>query len=217
MKTKLEISAEKHFDMPFKDIVNELHMKREISLNTLSKQSGISRQSLTNIARRLNLEVRSVSAAAKLTKNRGDRHFMFGKTKQNCTLAKKHSDRMKSFNPIHCPKAQNKRALSISKTFIKNILPQEKIFKDILESYGIDFEMQKALGKYNLDFFIPSLSLAIEIDSTDKWGKSRAIKAAKRDADILDAFAIPTLRISRNLLGDKLSIYYILKANNIVL
>ena len=122
-------------------------------MNALSKSCGVSRQTIKNLADRFGLDTRSVAEATKLTKNRGENHFLYGKTKNNCSIARAHSERMKLDNPIKNVEARNKRAVTISRTFSKNLLPQEKAFKKILSKYGVIFETQKAVGRFNLDFF----------------------------------------------------------------
>lgn len=208
--------AEQFFGMPFSEIINVLHLKEKISLNELSKRSGISRQSLAYSAKRLGLKIRSVQEATKLTPNKGDKHFAYGKRKEFDSFAKMHSDRMKKNNPIKNKISQEKRAKSMSRSLIKMNLPQENKFSEILNLNEVEYERQSAFGPYNLDFYLPSFNLAIEIDSTSKWGKKRKVAAKKRDSYMLTVHGIKTLRINKDMLYDSEFIINILKTNDII-
>ena len=215
--TKIEKQVLDFFKIPLEQVIKEMHFKKEISLNELSKMSGISRQSIKNCCDRLGIQTRSIKEATALTKNKGPNHFMWGKTKESCVLALASSNRMKKRNPIKNKNVAIKRANSISKTFSDNLLKQEIKFKNILDENGIKYEIQKPIDKYNLDFFIPDKNLGIEIDSTAKWGKQRKEKAKVRDDNLMKYFCIKTLRIDKRLLDKKSTIIDILKTNNIII
>lgn len=216
MKSELLIKLEKFFEMPLKDIIDKLHHDDKISVNELSKRSGITRQSITNFALKAGLKIRTVKEATRLTKNKGKKHFMWGKTKDNCDRCMTASLRMKANNPINSIEAATKRAVTISKTFRENLYIQEEIFKEILEKNKVKFEMQTPFGPYNLDFFIRDMDLAIEIDSTQNWWIDRKKAAKKRDKYMLKTHRIETLRIDKRLLANELVILNILYAYNVI-
>jgi len=216
MKDTVKNRVEKYFNMPFEKVISELHFKNGKSLNALSLECGESRQVISSITHRMGIKTRSHKDAVALTKNKGENHWNFGRDKNTCEFSKAHSERMTNKNAIRVKGAAEKRAVTISKTFVKKLLPQEKVFRDILLSVGVSFEMQRPVGKFNLDFFIPDLNLAIEIDSTDKWGVERRSFAEKRDAILLREFNIKTLRINKRFLSDSLYIRDVLYTNNII-
>lgn len=216
MKKTAKERVENYFQMPFEDIIKELHIKEKKSLEELSRQSGIARQTITNIAKRLGLRIRTIQEANKLTKNKGNKHWAYGKTKDNSDWAKSNSDRMKKSNPISNEDTQIKRAITMSKALKNRRLPQEIQAANIFTSFGIEFIEQYPVGPYNLDFYIKELNLAIEIDSTDKWGGGKKDKAIIRDEFLLNEFKIKTIRINKNWLSNRETILNILKANDII-
>ena len=67
--------------------------------------------------------------------------------------------------------------------------------------YGINFNRQKIIGNYIVDFYVPSLSLVIEIDGWSHRYKEEYDK--ERDNYLkalgLNIFKIPDIEIKRNL------------------
>ena len=67
--------------------------------------------------------------------------------------------------------------------------------------YGINFNRQKIIGSYIVDFYVPSLSLVIEIDGWSHRYKEEYDK--ERDNYLkaigLNIFKIPDIEIKRNL------------------
>ena len=206
---------ELHFKMSFKDIINNLHLKNKVSIKQLSLQSKVSRAVFQEHAKRLNLPLRSIQEANKLTLNKGINHWAFGKNKSNSLIHKAHSKRMREHNPMKQNSALIKMAKSNAIHFKNNPLPQELIFKNILKSFNIKHIFQYPINRYVIDFFIPKLNLCIEIDSTHKWGKTRRNKAAIKDK-FLSEKGFKILRICKKLLTDKSRIINILYTNNII-
>lgn len=206
---------EKYFKMPFEMVIKELHLKQKISLNELSKRCEINRNSITSIAKKNGLKTRSVKEATRLTKNKGENHWAYGKTKENCKAFKKHSDRMKQKNPSYNLEMLTKSAVKRAETFRKNPWPQEVMFENILKEHKVEYIFQYPIKSFIIDFFIEDISLCIEIDSVWKWGKIRRSHAEKKDK-ILKSLGYNVLRIDKRLLKDKKNILDILKANNVI-
>lgn len=217
MNTKQEakLRAEKYFGISFEEIVLVKHLKEKISLNELSKLCGVTRQSLANIAKRLGLKTRSIKESNVLTKNKGENHFNFGKTKENDEHCKRSSDRMKNKNPIRNPDTRAKASASLAEYFKKNPLKQEAAFSRILKSRDIDFAFQYPIGPYVVDFFIPEKNLCIEIDSCDKWDAKKRRRADLKDIE-LNNKGFTVVRINRHKVSKKDIILDILKSNNII-
>lgn len=206
---------ESYFGMELKTILEELHWKQQRSIKSLSDECKVSRDTFQKQAARLNLPLRNIVDATRLTKNKGKNHWAYGLRKETSAWAKAHSDRMKTNNPAKDIKVREKMSKSLSKTFLDKLLPQEIKFAEILKKHDIPFVMQVAFGSYILDFLIRDIDLCIEIDSTSKWGEEKHIAAKKRD-DVLMSKGIKTLRINKNKLDDELFINNILKSNDLI-
>jgi very-short-patch-repair endonuclease len=207
---------EAYFNMPFKDVINELHWKNGQSIKCLSDQCGISRDTFQRNAKRLKLKLRSHQKAIELdVPNRsGDKHWAYGLTKENSEWAKMHSDRMKINNPCRNPEILRKKQESTAEKYRNNMLPQEMSFADILNNHNVFHLPQYVIGSYIIDFYIPRLNLCIEIDSTYKWGNDRKIAAQKKDDYLIKERSFNVLRINKDFKIDR--ILNILKANNII-
>lgn len=206
---------EKHFKMPFKQVITDLHLSKQYSINKLSKLCRVCRFSITKLAEDFGLKTRNIKEATKLTKNKGSKHWAFGLTKNTSHLYKRHSIRMKNNNPVFNNDNLVKAAISLSTTFKNNPLPQETKFMQYLDLHKVKYIFQYPLNRYVMDFFIPSKNLFIEIDSTGKWGKSRRLKASKKDL-FISKLGFSVLRINKNLLSNNLYIRNILKTNNVI-
>lgn len=210
------LAIEAYFGMPFKNVINKLHWKEKRTLRTLSNECGISRDTFQRYAKRFGLKVMSHREAAFNKKGgKGDSHWAWGLRKENSAWAKASSDRMTDRNPCSQKDILTKKQASTAETYRKNPLPQEKKFAKILNANRVEYKDQYLIGTYIIDFFIPSLKLCIEIDSTFKWGKDRQNSASKKDA-YLSKFGFKILRINKAYLTNKSYILDILKTNNIV-
>lgn len=211
---KIEI-VESFFKMPFKRVIEELHWDKNISINTLGKQCGVSRQTLSTIAKSMGLEIKSPLLAIETYPRRKEDHWAFGLTKKTSRVHKEHSERMKRKNPTHNIDAASRAAEGRAKLFRENPLPQEVIFCDVLKGLGVPFDFQYPFKQYVLDFFLPNKNLCIEIDSTAHWGTKRKLDAKKRDS-ALAACGIRTVRIDKRKLSQRDFILNILKTNNVI-
>ncbi len=171
--------------MPFDKVIIDLHWNKKRSINSISKQCGVSHTAILRLCRLTSLKTRTHKEASSLNMN------------------------LK--NPSHCLNARNARAKTISKVFKIKELPQEEMFRKILTKMKIKFETQKAIGGYNIDFFLPDKNLCIEIDSTYKWGMDRKKAAAFRDKYILSK-GYKTIRLNKVWMNDLLNLIEVLYA-----
>jgi very-short-patch-repair endonuclease len=84
------------------------------------------------------------------------------------------SKRMKGKNPIHMPGVAERKAISCANTYRANPTEVEKVFVNWFESFDTDFEFQKPIGKYVIDFFFPKLNICLEIDGRGHHSRSNA-------------------------------------------
>ena len=205
---------EKYFGMNFEKILTKLHWESGLSLFELSIRCGISRDVMYKNAKRLGLKTMNRTESA-ISRKRHHKHWATGLNKENSEWARRSSDRLKENNPIKYKNAALKRAKTMSNVFSKKLWPQEIKFKAILDKHLVEYEMQKPIGPYNIDFFVSQLQLCIEIDSTSKWGKDRRIAATKKD-EFLTKKGFKILRINKNNLSDTSFINNVLQANNVI-
>ena len=185
-----------------------MHWKEKKSIKSLSDSCGISRDTFDKNAKTLDIKLRSIKDAAKITNNRGKKHWAFGLRKENSTWAKKHSVRMKKNNPCSNPETLRKKQETTANTYRKNPLEQEKIFGKILRNHNIKYEDQHPIGAYIIDFFIPNLNLCIEIDSTFKWGTERRRSASIKD-EYLTKLGFKILHRNRTGMHEAMAVGYI--------
>lgn len=202
---KLEI--ESFFKMPFDQIIKELHWNQRRSINSLSEESGISRYTLTTLAKNHKLKLRGNDR--KVTSGKGKNHWNYGNKDPD------QSNRMRINNP-----AKNiDVAIRITKTradyYRKNQWPQEIEFGKLLKKLGVVALEQHPIGIYTIDFYLEPMRIAIEIDSSDKWGAEKRLAAKKRDTS-LSEIGIKTIRINKRFVSDSDRIINILKTNNII-
>ena len=70
------------------------------------------------------------------------------------------------------PIVYNGKNIVLAKNLRKRATPQEKhLWYDFLNNYEIKFQRQKAIGEYIVDFYCPSLKIAIEIDGRQHYSK----------------------------------------------
>ena len=185
MQTKIE----NFFKMPFHKIIEELHIKQCRSVHSLGNEMGISHTPFVRLAKKYKLKLRNKSEASSLA--------------------------LKLKNPIHNPEIAAGKAKIMAEQYRNNPLPQEKLFAEILNQNNIEAIFQYPLDKYIIDYYIPSLNLCIEIDSTHKWGHHRRFKNREKDI-FLTKKGFKILRISKNWVEEASVIFNILNANNIV-
>ena len=88
----------------------------------------------------------------------------------------------------------NESLTEFAKELRKNMTPEEKhLWYDFLKLLPITVKRQYVVSNYILDFFIPSVNIAIELDGS-QHGEPEAKRADKeRDNDLL-SMGIKTLR-----------------------
>mgnify|MGYP001561183431 CR=1 FL=1 len=206
---------ESFYKMPIEKIILEIHWNGENSLESIAKKARVTRQAIKNYCDKSNIKVRSQKEALKISYTKGVNHWSYGMRKETSKIHAAHSERMTLNNPIKNTETQNKRAITIAKTFLEKMYPQELRFRDILNKLNIEYEMQKPIGPYNIDFYIPAENLCIEIDSTNKWGVARRKAATVKDL-FLSGLNYKILRINKEKLKDELFTFDVLNRYNIV-
>lgn len=104
----------------------------------------------------------------------------------------------KTNNPRLTPNAQSLR---------KQMTKQEKhLWYDFLKKLPIQVKRQKNIENYILDFYIPSVKIAIEIDGIQHTSEEGRIQDEKRDS-ILNSYGIRVLRFqNRDINNNFLSV-----------
>ena len=83
------------------------------------------------------------------------------------------------------PIVYNGKNIVLAKNLRKMATPQEKhLWYDFLKDYQIKSQRQKAIGEYIVDFYCPSLKLAIEIDGNQHYSKQGFEKDNLRTKEI---------------------------------
>jgi hypothetical protein len=157
MGTKQKLEA--FYKMPLEEIIRKIHWENKVSLNEISKYSGVIRQSIMYLCKSHNLELRSIREATRLTKNKGKNHWAWGQTKKTSKLFKRHSERMRNKNPVHNKAALIKITRTKALVYKNNPLTQEILFQKILEPYKVQFVFQYPITPYIIDFFYTQTKL----------------------------------------------------------
>lgn len=166
---------ENHFGMSFDQLIQKLHWGENRSIHSLAKECGLSHTPFIRLAKLTNLRLRTHKEASSLNMRINNAVTFFG--------------------------AAEKRAIKIKNTFVNNLLPQELVFKEILLKAGKVFEMQKPIGAYNVDFFVPDKNMCIEIDSSYKWGLDRKKAAFEKDKYLIEK-GYRVIRLNKAWLND---------------
>ena len=83
------------------------------------------------------------------------------------------------------PIIYNGKNIVLAKNLRKRATPQEKhLWYDFLKDYKIKFQRQKAIGEYIVDFYCPTLKIAIEIDGNQHYSKEGIEKDKIRTKEI---------------------------------
>ena len=83
------------------------------------------------------------------------------------------------------PIIYNGKNIVLAKNLRKRATPQEKhLWYDFLKDYKIKFQRQKAIGEYIVDFYCPTLKIAIEIDRNQHYSKEGIEKDRIRTEEI---------------------------------
>lgn len=207
---------ERKFQKSIDHIITEMHFKQGLSVLKISKQLGVSRDFIYTYAKRFSIQLRSRSEAALRTpENKGVNHWAYGLRKETSDWANRHSTRMKTNNPMNDPKTMKRLTISRAKTFALKQWPQERRFKNILDSFDIPYIAQHPIPPYTIDFYLCGNNLCIEIDSTAKWGKERRLHAQKKDL-FLYRLGYDVLRINKILLEDAEAIRKLLITKGVI-
>ena len=77
----------------------------------------------------------------------------------------------------------NKQLVSLAKQLRKEMTKEERhLWYDFLRTYPARFSRQKVLGKYIADFYSAEAKLVIELDGSQHYEHSNAVKDAERTA-----------------------------------
>lgn len=83
------------------------------------------------------------------------------------------------------PIIYNGKNVVLAKSLRKRATRQEKrLWYDFLKNYDVSFQRQKAIGDYIVDFYCPSLKIAIEIDGNQHYSKEGIEKDRIRTCEI---------------------------------
>lgn len=99
------------------------------------------------------------------------------------------------------PEVERRRMAATRETRQVSVGSHERTFADLLSEGGISFVQQYATGRYNLDFFLPELAIAVEICTnapSAQWGTERG---RRRLEHILDRWHLYEIRINHDTKG----------------
>lgn len=95
-------------------------------------------------------------------------------------------------------KLYSKSNIPLAKTLRKNMTPWErKLWYEFLSQYPVRFQRQKAIGDFIVDFYCAKAGLVIELDGSQHYNRSGAVKDAIR-TERLEEFGLTVLRIPNN-------------------
>ena len=94
------------------------------------------------------------------------------------------------------PMIYNGKNIVLAKNLRKRATPQEKhLWYDFFRNYEIRFQRQKAIGEYIVDFYCPTLKIAIEIDGIQHYSQE-GIEKDKIRTKYLNSIGIQVVRIT---------------------
>jgi very-short-patch-repair endonuclease len=101
------------------------------------------------------------------------------------------------------PIIYNGKNIVLAKNLRKRSTPQEKhLWYDFLKNYEVKFQRQKAIGEYIVDFYCPSLKIAIEINGNQHYSKEGIEKDKIRTEEInkqgIQIIRIPNKQIDKD-------------------
>ena len=92
----------------------------------------------------------------------------------------------------------SKSNIPLAKTLRKNMTPWErKLWYEFLREYPIRFQRQKPIGNYIADFYCFQAKLVIELDGSQHYNKSKAVKDNIRTERLKES-GLTVLRIPNN-------------------
>ena len=100
----------------------------------------------------------------------------------------------------------NKELTEYSKELRKNMTAEEKhLWYDFLKLLPVTVKRQYVVGNYILDFFIPNVNIAIELDGSQHYEPEARESDKKRDAELLSVgikvIRYTNVQINRNFDG----------------
>jgi len=91
---------------------------------------------------------------------------------------------------------RDKKLNAYSRDLRKNATPQENhLWFDYLKKQNIQFNRQRIIGEYIIDFFCPSLNLAIEIDGSQHY-EADALEYDARRTEYLESLGLKVIRFT---------------------
>ena len=96
------------------------------------------------------------------------------------------------------PLPKNPHLSPVARNLRRRMTKQEKhLWYDFLRDYKVQFNRQKVIGKYIVDFYCHSAQLAVEIDGGQHFDTERMQKDIKR-TKMLNSYGIKVLRFTNN-------------------
>ena len=91
---------------------------------------------------------------------------------------------------------RNKKLISISQTLRKNTTKEENhLWYDFLKQYPVQFNRQKVIGNYIVDFYCKKAKIVIELDGSQHYEEKGIKKDEIRD-EFFESLGIKVIRIS---------------------
>ena len=193
----------------FISAIRKLHNEENKSILKISKMCDVSRDTIYKLCKKHDIKTNTCKEAATVRDdNKGEKHWAYGKKRPDA------SERMKRNNPANNNQSLIKMAISKANFLKNNTLPKEQEVIDILDKLGIKYIFQHPFNRYVIDFFFPSCNLCIEVESMDKWGKTKRERAATKRAFLekneLKVENVPRMKICEELILNILHTYNII-------
>ena len=92
----------------------------------------------------------------------------------------------------------NSNLVPLAKQLRKEMTKEERhLWFDFLRGYPVRFTRQKVLGRYIADFYSAKAKLVIELDGSQHYEDSNAVKDAER-TKFLEGYGLQVIRIPNN-------------------
>ena len=92
----------------------------------------------------------------------------------------------------------NSKLIPLAKQLRKEMTKEERhLWFDFLRGYPVRFTRQKVLGRYIADFYSAKAKLVIELDGSQHYEDSNAVKDAER-TKFLEGYGLRVIRIPNN-------------------
>ena len=92
----------------------------------------------------------------------------------------------------------NSNLVPLAKQLRKEMTKEERhLWYDFLREYPVRFTRQKVLGRYIADFYSAKAKLVIELDGSQHYEDSNAVKDAER-TKFLEGYGLQVIRIPNN-------------------